>query len=129
MRVDSVAVAARRVRLPDLDELAAERLAVAVQHATLDDDPLTGRLALVLPRQIGVRGFDRRLAEGGPRQLRLGRGKDYQGLLRRPKACAHVVVMVVRRVDAAASDVVDLGKAALTDAHGSPPARRRRRRR
>ena len=45
MGVDRMEVAARCVRLPDLDELAGERLPVATEDASLDDDPLPERLA------------------------------------------------------------------------------------
>ena len=54
MLVDVVEVAPRRVRLPDLDELSAQRLAVGAEDSPLDDDPLTERLAGVLAREVGV---------------------------------------------------------------------------
>jgi hypothetical protein len=58
-----VHVAARRVRLPDLDELAAHGAAVAVEHPARHDDALAERIARVLDRQVGLLGRDIRVTE------------------------------------------------------------------
>ena len=63
--VDVMVVAARGVRLPDLDQRAAQRAAVLVEHAAADDDPLAERLARVLARQVVVELGDRIGAEHG----------------------------------------------------------------
>src|SRR5206468_1223254 len=60
-----VGVAAGRVGLPDLDELTADRTAVAVEQPSGDGDALTDRLAGVLPREVVVDLGDVALAEGG----------------------------------------------------------------
>jgi hypothetical protein len=52
--VDPVRVAPRRVRLPDLDDRLRHRPAVLVEHPSVQDDPLTNRLARVLLREVGV---------------------------------------------------------------------------
>ena len=70
MLVDLVPVAAGGVRLPDLDERAADRPAVLVEHAAGDDDPLAERLAVVLPRQVVVE-----LARARPRRRRARRAR------------------------------------------------------
>ena len=49
-----VDVAAGRVGLPDLDQLAGAPAAVAVEHPAGDDDPLADRLAAVLDGQVGL---------------------------------------------------------------------------
>jgi len=49
-----VFVAPCGVRLPDLDERPAQRLALGVEHAPRDDDPLADRLAVVLNGQVVV---------------------------------------------------------------------------
>ena len=67
--IDVVRVAARGVRLPDLHQLPAQRLAVRVEHPSTDDDPLPERLTRVLPREVGVERADRRLPVRRPRQL------------------------------------------------------------
>ena len=54
MRVDGVEVAPGRVRLPDFDELAAERFPPSPEHAALDDDALSLRVAVVLAREVGI---------------------------------------------------------------------------
>ncbi len=54
MVVDRIHVAPRRVGLPDLDESVADRLSVAVEDASSDDDPLAKGLASVLPCEVGV---------------------------------------------------------------------------
>lgn len=53
-----VGVAARGVGLPDLDQLATHRAAVAVQHPAGDPDPLAERLAPVPAGQVVVEGGD-----------------------------------------------------------------------
>ena len=60
MLVDRVAVAAGGVRLPDLDELPAQRLAVRVEHPSGDDDALAERLARVLAGEVVVELAERR---------------------------------------------------------------------
>lgn len=60
-----VGVAARRVGLPDLDQLAADRAPVAVEQPAGDRDPLTDRFALVLPGEVVVDLGDVPFAEGG----------------------------------------------------------------
>ena len=64
--VDLVRVPPGSIRLPDLDQLTAERLAVAPEDAAADDDPLAERLTLVLPREVGIAGVDGLFAVGGP---------------------------------------------------------------
>ena len=64
--IDLVAIPPGRVRLPDLDQRPADRPSVLVEHPAADDDPLPERLALVLARQVGVRGVERVLAEDRP---------------------------------------------------------------
>ncbi len=70
MRVDRVPVATCRVRLPDLDELPAERLPVGAEDASRDDDPLAEGLTGVLSRQVRVRLVERAVSEDGAGQLR-----------------------------------------------------------
>lgn len=60
-----VGVAARRVGLPDLHELAAHRPSVAVEQPSGDGDALTDRLAVVLPGEVVVDLGDVPLPEGG----------------------------------------------------------------
>ena len=55
MRVDGVPIPPRCVRLPDLDELSAQRFAVGAKDTPGDDDPLAERLAGMLTREVGVR--------------------------------------------------------------------------
>src|SRR6187200_2099161 len=55
--VGTVRVAARSVRLPDLDQGMRNRLAVLIEHAAGDDDALADRRALVLARQVMVAVF------------------------------------------------------------------------
>ena len=43
-----------RVGLPDLDKRVAHRVAITVEHASVDDDPLSLRLTRVLPREVVV---------------------------------------------------------------------------
>ena len=52
--VAAVEVAAGRVRLPDLDQRIAHRLAVLVRHAAGDDDLLAERRAGAVARQVGI---------------------------------------------------------------------------
>ena len=125
MGVDLVEIPAGGIRLPDLDELVAHRLTVTREDAAGDDDALALRLAVVLPRQIGIHGADRGLAVRGPGQLRQRRGEDHERLLRRPEAGTDVVVVVVRRIGADALGVAHLGERPLTDRHGSPSGRPR----
>ena len=54
MLVALVRVPAGGVGLPDLDELAAHRAPVTVEHAPGHPDPLAQRLAGVLPGEVGV---------------------------------------------------------------------------
>jgi hypothetical protein len=56
-------VAAGRVGLPDLDQGAGDRPAIAVEHPARHDDPLTQRLARVLGGQVGVGRGDPALAQ------------------------------------------------------------------
>lgn len=60
-----VGVTARRVRLPDLDQLAADRAAVPVEEPAGDGDALTDRLTGVLAGEVVVDLGDVPLAEGG----------------------------------------------------------------
>ena len=53
-----VDVAAGGVGLPDLDQLADDRPAVAVEHPAGDDHPLAHRLAAVLDGQVGLERVD-----------------------------------------------------------------------
>src|SRR5574341_400876 len=52
--VGLVRVAARGVRLPDLDQRVRHGLAALVEHAAADDDALAERIALVLAREVVV---------------------------------------------------------------------------
>ena len=52
-------VAPGRVGLPDLDQLAGDGTAVAVEDPSGHDDPLAERLARVLAGQVGVAGSKR----------------------------------------------------------------------
>src|SRR5262249_55999950 len=65
MLIDLVPVPPGRVRLPDLDERAGHGPAGLVEQATVDDDALAERLAVVLARQVGVERRDRLVAEDG----------------------------------------------------------------
>ncbi len=78
-----VAVAARGVGLPDLDQRVGHRPAVFVEHAAVDDDALAHRHAAVLEvhRQVVVERAEVVMAEG--RAGDLGRG-----LLQGQKRCA-----------------------------------------
>lgn len=65
MLLTLVRVAARRVGLPYLDELAADRTPVAVEEPAGDGDALADRLPGVLPGEVVVDLGDVPLAEGG----------------------------------------------------------------
>ena len=82
MVVDRVGVTTRGVRLPDLDQLASKRLAVRAKDAPADDDPLTERLARVLPREVVVELADLRVAEHRAGLLGQRMRDDDEGLLR-----------------------------------------------
>ena len=56
MLVDRMSVPARRVRLPQLNQRARNRLAIAIQHPPGHDDALAERLARMLTGEIVV-GF------------------------------------------------------------------------
>ena len=58
-----VDVATAGVGLPDLDQLAPHRPAVAVQHPAGDHHPLADRLAAVLDGQVGLQRVDVAVAE------------------------------------------------------------------
>ncbi len=64
-----VEVAAGRVGLPDLDQLAPHRPAVAVEHPPGHDHPLPHRLAVVLHGQVGLARADLVLPEHRRPQL------------------------------------------------------------
>ena len=110
MRVDDVCVAAGGVRLPDLDELPAERPAGAIDDAAADDDSLAEGLARMLAREIVVERPDRPFAEGRPGQLRQGRRDDDERLLRSPEPRPDVVREVERWIRPTAAGVDDRGK-------------------
>ena len=99
VRVDPMPVPSRRVRLPDLEQLAAERATVGAEHPTADDDPLTEGLAGVLSREVVVELAERSVAERRARQLRQGVRDDHERLLRRPQPRSEVVGIVERRID------------------------------
>src|SRR5262249_24553789 len=61
--VDLVVVAAGCIRLPDLDQRAADRPALVVEHAAGDNDPLAERVTFVLACQVVVAGPDVVLTE------------------------------------------------------------------
>ena len=63
MLVALVDVAAAGVGLPDLDQLAGDRPAVAVEHPAGHDDALADRLAAVLDGQVGLERADVALPE------------------------------------------------------------------
>ena len=67
--VADVAVPARGVGLPQLDQRAGDRSTARVEEATGDDDPLPDRLAAGTDRQVGVGGGDSALAEQRAAQL------------------------------------------------------------
>ena len=69
MLVALVDVATGRVGLPDLDQLAAYRPTVAVEHPAGDDHPLADRLAAVLDGQVGLERADVPVAEDRRPQL------------------------------------------------------------
>ena len=98
MGVGVVHVAAGGVRLPDLDQLAAQRAAVAAEDAARDVDPLALRLTGVLPRQVVVERADRALAVGGAAQLGQRVGDDHERLLRRAERGPDVVGVEIRRI-------------------------------
>ena len=77
--VDNVAVAPCRVRPPDLDQLAAERLAVGAEQPAREQDPLAERLAVVLSRQVVVELADRPVSERRARELRQVCGMSTSG--------------------------------------------------
>ena len=52
--IDLVAVASRRIRLPDLDQRLRHRASIVVEDPSLDDDALAKGLAGVLPGEVGV---------------------------------------------------------------------------
>ena len=69
MLVLGMSVAARGVRLPNLDEGIRNRATVAVENASADDDALTEGFARVLHRQIVVFLADLFMAVDGPGNL------------------------------------------------------------
>ena len=121
MLVDHVPVAARGVRLPDLDQLATQRAAVGAEHAAADDDPLAERLALVLAGEVVVELAERQVAEDGARELRERVRKDDERLLRRAQRRAPVLGVEVRRVGPLPVEVGAAGErgAAQCHRHGS----------
>ena len=95
-----VDVAAGGVRLPDLEQRAADRAAVLVEHAPGDDDPLAERLAR---RPARVRSAsarrDRVLAEDRRAQVVKLLREGQQDPRRRARDRRPVVGVEVRRVD------------------------------
>ena len=116
-------VAARRVRLPDLDELSAQRLAVGPEHSPGHDDPLPERLTGVLPRQVVVELADRPVPEDRPCELRQRVRQDDERLLRCAQPRPDVVGVVVRRVDHRPLEVWRPLECDLGTCHVRPPAR------
>jgi hypothetical protein len=53
--IDFMEIAARRIRLPNLNQSVGQRTAVLVQNPPANNDPFTQRLAFVLAGEI-VRG-------------------------------------------------------------------------
>ena len=89
-----VDVAARGVGLPDLDELAAHRPAVAVEDPAGDDDPLADRLTVVLDRQVGLERVHVAVPEARRPQLdrlRVGVVQVLGGVAQQPAAVGRVV--------------------------------------
>ena len=80
--VHRVGIATGRVRLPDLDQLAAHRPAVVAQDTAADDDPLAERLTVVLPRQVVVELTDLAIAVDRACQLGQRVRDDDERLLR-----------------------------------------------
>ena len=75
-------IATGGIRLPDLDQLAAHRLAVDPEHAAADDDPLAEGLTGVLPREVVVELADLPITEDGAGQLGERMRKDDERFLR-----------------------------------------------
>jgi hypothetical protein len=91
-------VAARRVRLPDLDERPGERTARRVDDTPRDDDALSLGLRGRLAREIGVPIGEESGIEQRPRELvGIGRLNDRRPF-RGSKARAAVVGIVIRRI-------------------------------
>ena len=110
MRIDIVLVAARSVRLPDLDELAAQWLSIRVRDTTGDDDALAERLSVVLQRKVVVELAEHRVAVGGARELGKRMRQDHERLLRRAQARPDIVGVEERRVGGAQLAVADRRK-------------------
>jgi len=100
MLVGGVDVATGGVALPDLDQRVAHRLAVGVEDAAGDDDPLAQRLARVLAGEIGVLRAHRDASEGGTgRGLEPLVGEADQRPLGRAQHRRAVVRVQIRRLE------------------------------
>jgi hypothetical protein len=110
MLVTLVDVATGGVRLPDLDELVAQRPAPRVEQPALDRHALTLRLTRVLQREVALDERDIALAEGGRPQLD-GLGIDEPGVLGRMAQDARAVrrEVVERRGHALSRSEAGLG--------------------
>jgi hypothetical protein len=80
--VDGVPIAARGVRLPQLDQRARERPSVLVAQRAAHDDAFAERRGRVAARQVAGEGVDRLRRETRPGQLR-GRLRQRHERLRR----------------------------------------------
>src|SRR5262249_29638689 len=94
MLIDLVAVAAGRVRLPDLDELPRERPPGVVEQPPAHDDALRERVALVLARQVAVGLADRVVAEHRAVERVELLGQRHERPLRDAQACRAVAGIV-----------------------------------
>ena len=65
-----MAITSGRVRLPQLDGRARDRPRVFVEEASRDDNPLSLRFSVVLPRKIAIRFADRPPAVDGRLEIR-----------------------------------------------------------
>ena len=93
MPVDLVAIAAGRIRLPDLDQSRRNRLSCRVDDPARDDDPLSQRLALVLAGEVVVELADRVVAKDRPGQLG-GRVRQQEQRAFRPAELRRAIVRV-----------------------------------
>src|SRR5215210_2081839 len=93
-----VGIASGSVGLPDLYQASPHRAAVAVQHSSRDDDPLSQRLACVLAGQVVIQLPYRTTPVGRSGRVREGLRKDDQRLLGCPEARRYVVLVQVRRL-------------------------------
>ena len=119
-----VAVSPGRIGLPDLDQRVRHRPPVGVEYPPGHDDPLSLRLAVVLPGQVGISGGDQVVAEQRPGHLGEQVRQQDQRALGVPQRGRAVPGEVQRRVHAGGALVHRPGRARRCRSRRSSKPRR-----